>query len=58
MKTREQKLFDLIKQELLFLIDSPEYLDEVTKFFSDGAYHTMTEKELDKCYQSKFKLEK
>ena len=57
MKTKEQKLFDLTKQELLFLIDSPEYLDEVTKFFSDGAYHTMTEKELDICYQSKFELE-
>ena len=57
MKTRAEKIFDLTKHELVFLMDSPEYLDDVTKFFAEGAYHAMTKEDLDKCYQLRFEEE-
>lgn len=52
--TRAEKILALTKYELEFLIGSPHYLDDVTKFFADGVYHAMTDQELDKCYQSRF----
>ena len=57
MKTKAEKIFDLTKHELVFLIDTPEYLDEMTKFFAEGAYTAMTNEDLDKCYQLRFEEE-
>lgn len=55
MKTRAEKILALTRNELMFLVDAPEWLDEVAKFFADGGYHTKTDKDLDECY--KFAIE-
>ena len=48
--TREQKILALTRNELVFLIDSPEWLNDTAKFFADGGFNSLTEGELERNY--------
>lgn len=51
MTTREQKILALTKNELIFLIDSPERLKDISEFFASGGYINYTDDELNERYQ-------
>lgn len=50
--TREEKVLALTRNELVFLIDSPTWLDDTAKFFADGGFNAYTEEQLDNQYQN------
>lgn len=50
-KSRHEKILALTREELVFLIDSPEYLKETTEFFAKGGFTNYTDADLDKKYK-------
>lgn len=51
LKTRQEKIVELTRYELGFLLESPEWIDEAAKFFADGGFNSYTNQKLDKQYQ-------
>jgi len=49
--TRQEMILALTRNELVFLLDSPEWLAETAKFFAEGGYNKYTYKELKNQYQ-------
>ena len=49
--TRQQQIHALTRNELVFLIDSPEWLKDVTDFFAKGGFNNLDDKELNEHYQ-------
>jgi hypothetical protein len=49
--TREEKILALTRNELVFLIDSPEWLNDTAKFFAEGGFNAYTDEKLNKQYQ-------
>jgi len=49
--TRQEKIFALTRNELVFLIDSPEWLEGVSEFFAKGGFNDLTDAELDQKYR-------
>lgn len=50
--TREEKLFALTKYELAFLIESPDWLEDASKFFSEGGFSIYTDEQLNQQYKN------
>lgn len=49
--TRQEMILALTRNELVFLIDSPEWLNDEAKFFADGGFDKLNDEELTKQYQ-------
>ena len=49
--TRQQKIHALTRNELVFLIDSPEWLNDTSEFFAKGGFNQLSDVDLDKQYQ-------
>jgi hypothetical protein len=56
MTTREEKILAMTRNELVFLIDSPEWLDDTAKFFAGGGFNAYTDEQLDKQYKDAIHL--
>jgi len=52
--TREEKILALTNYELVFLIESPEQLKDVSEFFAKGGFNSYTNEELDLAMYHKF----
>lgn len=50
--TREQKILALTKNELVFLIESPEWLKDVSEFFAEGGFTKMSDQEINDYYKT------
>jgi len=51
MTTREEKVLALTKNELVFVSESPEWLDDTAKFFANGGFNAYTDEQLNEQYQ-------
>jgi hypothetical protein len=51
MKTRQEKIVELTRYELVFVSEYPEWLDDASKFFADGGFNSYTDKNLNEQYQ-------
>jgi hypothetical protein len=51
MTTREEKIIAMTRNELVFLIDSPEWLDDTAKFFAGGGFNAYTDEQLNEHYK-------
>ena len=51
MTTRKEKILALTKNELVFVSESPEWLDATAKFFAEGGFSAYTDEQLNKHYQ-------
>jgi hypothetical protein len=52
--TREEKILALTNYELVFLIESPEQLKDVSEFFAKGGFNAWTDEQLDTSMYHKF----
>lgn len=50
--TKEEKILALTRNELVFLIDSPEWLTDTAEFFAKGGFNSMSELELERHYRT------
>jgi hypothetical protein len=51
MTTRSEKILALTRNELVFLIESPEHLTDVAEFFAKGGFYAMPDEELNSDYK-------
>ena len=51
MTTREEKVLALTKNELVFMSESPEWLEATALFFARGGFNAYTDEQLNEQYQ-------
>ena len=56
MKTMQEKIEDLIRYELSFLLDNPSEMDNTVKFFSEGGFSKCTEDQINKWHEESFEV--
>ena len=52
--TRNELINALTHYEIEWVIDNPEYLNDVAEFFANGGFHKSSDESLQKKYQLNF----
>jgi hypothetical protein len=50
MTDRKEMILALTKNELVFVVENPEQLEDVAKFFANGGFTTYTDDHLNQQY--------
>ena len=53
MKTIDQKIKVLTRDELQFLLENPDEIAEITDFFAKGGFNTYSDEQINEIYDLK-----
>ena len=54
MKTREEMIAELTRDEMQFLLENPDEIAEITDFFAKGGLNSYSDEQLNEVYGLKY----